>query len=64
MPHFHINTVFTGIFPLLAFYERKWMSSCRDTKKILLGGFICNTIYKTMIYVAKHLPSAVSDKEA
>lgn len=35
------------------------MTSCRATKKILLGGFIGNTIYKIMIYVAKHLPCAV-----
>lgn len=59
MAHFDINTISTGILTPLPFYERKRMASCRATKKILLGGFIGNTIYKIMIHVAKHLPCAV-----
>lgn len=30
------------------------MTSCRATKKILLGGFICTTIYKRTIDVFDH----------
>lgn len=59
MAHFDINTISTGILPPLPLYERKRMTSCRVTKKILLGGFIGNPIYKVMIYVAKHLLCAV-----
>lgn len=41
------------------------MASCRATKKILLGGFIGNTISKVKNHESKHLPCAVlSDKEA
>lgn len=58
MAHFYINTISTGILTPLPFCERKRMTSCRATKKILLGGFIGNKIYKIMIYVAKHLPCA------
>lgn len=46
MAHFDINTITTAVLPPLPLHERKWMTSCRATKKILLGGFIGNTIYK------------------
>lgn len=57
MAHFDINTISTGILPPLPFHERKGMTSCRATKKILLGGFIGNTIYM-VIHVAKRLSCA------